>query len=170
MVIELINRLNKEMKCNVAKLADLQGPKLRIGEVKDGSVLLKDKQILTFVTHKCIGDENMVYMSYERFPLDVHQLGPEARDFLHKLADYLVADTSVRRVEINGHADDQGTHSYNQKLSERRARSVFDFLAASGVNGALMQRRAFGESKPRMAGRTKRARAANRRAEIRLLR
>jgi len=124
---------------------------------------------------RCLKDlSSMGFLAFKesevRFPLDVHELGPAARDFLRQLADYLVADASIRRVEINGHADDQGTHPYNQRLSERRARSVFDFLTASGVNSALMQRDAYGESKPRMAGRTKRARAANRRAEIRLLR
>lgn len=108
--------------------------------------------------------------SLVHFPLDVSKLGLPQRAFLRRLADYLLADDSIRGIEIDGHADDRGTRRYNDRLSARRAASVFDFLAAVGVKRSLMERRAFGESRPRLAGHSARARAANRRVEIHLRR
>jgi len=103
-----------------------------------------------------------------RFPLDVHQLDAAAERLLDELAEYIKADESIKRLSIEGHADDRGTHGYNRKLSERRARSVYDYLVAAGVDSALLKRRAFGEERPRVASRLESARAANRRAEIKL--
>ncbi len=70
-VIKMVRELNDELKSNVAILADLQGPKLRVGEMKDGSVELLDGQEFSFVTTPCVGDCEKAYMSYESMPADV---------------------------------------------------------------------------------------------------
>jgi len=70
-VINIINELNTELNINIAILADLQGPKLRIGEVENNYVELKDGDYINFVTTKCIGNKDQLYMSYTEFPLDV---------------------------------------------------------------------------------------------------
>ncbi|MBN1184728.1 MAG: pyruvate kinase [Bacteroidales bacterium] len=71
-VIKTIRELNQEIPhANVAILADLQGPKLRIGDVENNGVeLIPGKEIL-FVNEKCIGNADNVYMSYTQFPQDV---------------------------------------------------------------------------------------------------
>lgn len=69
--IKLIKELNKKMNCNVAILADLQGPKLRIGEIEGGEVELKEGRELSFVTEECMGNAEKVYMSYALMPRDV---------------------------------------------------------------------------------------------------
>lgn len=73
MIFKWIQELNNEEDRNVAVLGDLQGPKLRIGEVKKGEILKRGKK-LTFSTEACIGDANKVYISYPNFPNDV-QIG-----------------------------------------------------------------------------------------------
>jgi pyruvate kinase len=70
-VIKIIKELNKELNTNVAILADLQGPKLRIGEVENNGVELKDGSTIKFVSEECIGTAEKVYMSYKPLPLDV---------------------------------------------------------------------------------------------------
>jgi pyruvate kinase len=70
-LIHLINDLNLELETNVAILADLQGPKLRIGEMTNNLIYLTEGDMLTFVTEKCIGTKDHIYMSYQEFPLDV---------------------------------------------------------------------------------------------------
>jgi pyruvate kinase len=70
-VIKIIKELNKELGTNIAILADLQGPKLRIGEVENNAVNLVNGSTLKFTSKKCIGTAECVYMSYERLPLDV---------------------------------------------------------------------------------------------------
>jgi pyruvate kinase len=71
MIFKWIQELNYEEDRNVAVLGDLQGPKLRIGEVKKGEILKRGKK-LTFSTETCIGDATKVYISYPNFPTDVH--------------------------------------------------------------------------------------------------
>ncbi|MEC8637998.1 MAG: pyruvate kinase [Bacteroidota bacterium] len=69
--IELIRELNKELGFNVGVLADLQGPKLRIGKMKDGVVVEKGDRI-AFTTKKIEeGTADYVYMNYLSFPKDV---------------------------------------------------------------------------------------------------
>ncbi len=71
-LIQLIRELNKELNANVAILADLQGPKLRVGEIENNHIELNEGEIITFVTTKCIGTKDAIYMSYQEFPRDVN--------------------------------------------------------------------------------------------------
>ena len=105
-----------------------------------------------------------------QFALDVHKLDKRAEGLLRPLVDYIKADDRISAVRIAGHADDRGTDRYNLKLSSRRAQAVYDFLAKSGVEKRLMSRRSYGESRPKIRGRSEAARAANRRAVVELVR
>lgn len=69
--IKWIREINEEEEISTAILADLQGPKLRIGVVEEGS-FLKDGEILTFTNEKIKGNSQQVYMTYERFAQDVN--------------------------------------------------------------------------------------------------
>ncbi len=68
--VKQIREINEETGMNVAILADLQGPKLRVGVMEDGVVLEKD-DLFTFTTEKCTGSKEKAYMTYQRFPKDV---------------------------------------------------------------------------------------------------
>ena len=70
-VIDVIRDINKKYKTNVGILADLQGPKIRIGLVKDGGVSLASGHKIEITTKERIGDENKVYITYQSFPSDV---------------------------------------------------------------------------------------------------
>ncbi|NBC82778.1 MAG: pyruvate kinase [Bacteroidetes bacterium] len=70
-VIKLVRQLNNELNTNVALLADLQGPKLRVGEVENNGVELIEGNELVFTTKECKGNAEQVYMSYENLPIDV---------------------------------------------------------------------------------------------------
>jgi pyruvate kinase len=69
--ITYIKELNDEMGSNVAILGDLQGPKLRVGNMENDKVLLEDGQEFSFVTTPCTGTAEKAYLSYERLPIDV---------------------------------------------------------------------------------------------------
>ena len=71
-LINQIKELNSELKTNVAILADLQGPKLRVGEIENNRIDLIEGEIITFVTEKCVGTKERIYMSYQEFPMDVN--------------------------------------------------------------------------------------------------
>ncbi len=68
--IRIIRELNKELGFHVAILADLQGPKLRVGEMEKGTKLKKGDSFI-FTTQKTIGNKDSAYMTYKRFPKDV---------------------------------------------------------------------------------------------------
>ncbi len=69
--IRTVREINKEYGYHVSILADLQGPKLRIGKVQEGvSISIGDE--LIFTNEKIIGNEKRVYMNYDRFAQDVN--------------------------------------------------------------------------------------------------
>lgn len=69
--VKNIRTLNKKLNYHVGILADLQGPKLRIGTVKDNKVVLVEDKEITITTTECEGDENKIYITYPQFPQDV---------------------------------------------------------------------------------------------------
>ncbi len=70
-VIDTIREINEQYKINIGILADLQGPKIRIGLVKDGGIHLINGTRINITTHECIGDDNQIYITYPSFPQDV---------------------------------------------------------------------------------------------------
>lgn len=72
-VIKKIRALNEKHHTHVAILADLQGPKLRIGEVENNGVEIKEGDPLLITSENCIGTSSKVFLSYTDFPKDVKQ-------------------------------------------------------------------------------------------------
>lgn len=70
-VIEHITAINKKYNLYLGILADLQGPKLRVGKMENDGLPVKKGDILTFVNKECIGNKDKIYMSYKRFAKDV---------------------------------------------------------------------------------------------------
>jgi len=70
-IVNNIKTLNKKLNRHVGILADLQGPKLRIGLIKDNKVTLVQGNDIVITTKECEGDEHKIYITYPQFPLDV---------------------------------------------------------------------------------------------------
>lgn len=70
-VIEAVREINNELGTHVGMLADLQGPKLRIGEVENNGVELIAGKEIVITTTKCMGTADKVFMTYKQFPEDV---------------------------------------------------------------------------------------------------
>ncbi|KEQ29824.1 pyruvate kinase [Pedobacter antarcticus] len=70
-VLDTIRSINKKYNYNVGILADLQGPKIRIGIVKDGGIHLVNGSRTVITTKECIGNEERIYITYTSFPKDV---------------------------------------------------------------------------------------------------
>ena len=69
--IGTIRAINQKLNTNIGILADLQGPKLRIGEVENNAVEINAGDEMTITTIKCIGTAQKVYITYPQFPKDV---------------------------------------------------------------------------------------------------
>jgi outer membrane protein OmpA-like peptidoglycan-associated protein len=92
------------------------------------------------------------------------ELRPEAGPELDSLVFFLQKYPAVT-LGISGHTDDVGTEEYNLDLSERRARSVQDYLSNKGVPPARLRSRGFGESRPVAENSNEAGRQSNRRVE-----
>ncbi|MBI4740869.1 MAG: OmpA family protein [Betaproteobacteria bacterium] len=107
------------------------------------------------------------------FDFDKWLIRREAEATLTQVAA-LIAEYPRSRVRIDGHTDGKGDGAYNQKLSERRAGAIKDWLVARGAKAANLAAKGWGRSKP-VAANAKpdgsdnpEGRQANRRVEIRI--
>lgn len=70
-IIKAIRKISNDVDFHAAILVDLQGPKLRIGDLVQQQIELKAGNEITFTTHECIGTADRLYMNYQQFPQDV---------------------------------------------------------------------------------------------------
>ena len=102
------------------------------------------------------------------FEFNKTALLPKSFTELEKIGAF-VKENNIQLIEIGGHTDSEGSDSYNQKLSEGRAKSVVDYLTAHGISAERMRAIGYGESKPIDTNRTEEGRAINRRVEFTLI-
>lgn len=70
-IIEHIRKINSTEPYNIAILGDLQGPKLRVGEMEGGGIDVAEGDILTFTNDKLVGTKEKIYVSYPNLHKDV---------------------------------------------------------------------------------------------------
>ena len=109
--------------------------------------------------------EMAVYFQDINFDYDKVTLGPEAKESLNKLGEWLLKKTSVQ-VLVEGHCDDRGTAEYNLALGERRAHAAKNYLVQLGVNGDRISTISYGKERPLDPGNNEAAWAKNRRAHF----
>jgi OOP family OmpA-OmpF porin len=99
------------------------------------------------------------------FDFDKATIKPSGRDELDGAVKTLRDNPSVH-VVVEGHTDSIGSDAYNQRLSERRAKAVRDYLVRQGIDPSRITVRGYGESHPVASNDTAEGRAQNRRAEV----
>lgn len=104
-------------------------------------------------------------LSGVNFESGTDQLRPDAFAILDEVAARLAGASDVA-IEVQGHTDDQGGADLNQALSEARATTVAEYLAANGVDASILTVRGYGEAEPIDDNQTEQGRAANRRVEL----
>ncbi len=103
----------------------------------------------TVLFHKWELKTTEVPLNYEvLFYFDSEKFYPEYADTLMQIVDILTKNPTLR-VEIGAHTDSRGSESYNQRLSERRAKEVVDFLISKGIPAERLQAKGYGKSEPR---------------------
>lgn len=81
----------------------------------------------------------------------------------------LLKDHPQLKIRINGHTDNVGNETDNLKLSEDRAKAVYDFLIEKGVDKNRLQYKGFGESQPIANNETEEGKRRNRRTEFEII-
>jgi pyruvate kinase len=70
-IIQYIQEINQTEPYYIAILADLQGPKLRVGDIENGRMDLVEGDLLTFTNEKVVGTKEKIYVSYPNLSADV---------------------------------------------------------------------------------------------------
>ena len=103
------------------------------------------------------------------FDYDKADLKPESMTELDRLVKFLKENPSVR-IEVGAHTDAQGNDAYNLNLSDRRAKSVMDYLVTQAIDRRRLSSRGYGETAPIASNDSEEGRALNRRVEFRIVR
>ncbi|CAM2924934.1 OmpA family protein [Vibrio mytili] len=122
------------------------------------------------IAHETVRGGHLMVRLNDRvhFQTGSSQLSRQSRDWLKNLGYYL-ADRSDVDVVIDGHADSTGAASFNDSLSEKRAREVEKQLLATNMPKQRVFSRGFGEHVPQCTNATSSGKACNRRVELMLL-
>lgn len=100
------------------------------------------------------------------FETNSAKIVPDSTPLLIEIADVLVRNPRLKRIEIQGHTDNQGTPEHNQFLSEQRAQAVRDWLTSYGVEPSRVSSKGYGQTKPLGSNATNAGRARNRRVQF----
>jgi OmpA-OmpF porin, OOP family len=102
-----------------------------------------------------------------KFDFDKSNIKPEFYPGLDQVVKVLKENTNMKvKVEVQGHTDSVGTQQYNQKLSERRAMSVMNYLVSKGIARNRLSASGYGFSRPVATNETEEGRAKNRRVQL----
>jgi pyruvate kinase len=89
-IIEHIRQINKTEPYNIAILGDLQGPKLRVGEIENNALPVMEGDVLTFSNEKVVGTKEKIYVSYPNLHKDV------------KIGNVILIDDGKLEVKVIG--------------------------------------------------------------------
>lgn len=103
------------------------------------------------------------------FDLDKHTLKATSKAELKELSAFLQQHPSVA-IEVQGHTDNQGSKSYNQQLSRKRAKAVYNYLTKkAGISRERLTYKGYGQSQPIAANDNETGRARNRRTTFEIV-
>ena len=102
------------------------------------------------------------------FDFNKYDLKPESQVELDKVVQLLQENPTVK-IQIEGHTDNVGSATDNQKLSENRAKSVVSYLNSKGIRLERLIAKGFGATKPIADNKTEEGRAQNRRTELKIV-
>ena len=132
----------------------------KTNSISDPQVLNMDLQPLE------IGAEVQLYNIY--FETDSFRILAQSESELQNLVSFLKGNNKLK-IEIQGHTDSSGNAEANQKLSERRAKSVVDYLVKNEITTGRLHFGGYGDKVPIATNETPEGRALNRRTTIKIL-
>jgi OOP family OmpA-OmpF porin len=133
----------------------------------DGCPIKKEKAKVIIIKEP--GEiESLILSGDTNFEFNKSKLLPNAYAVLDSLAGTMNRHPRYK-WEIGGHTDGIGSANYNQKLSERRAQSVVDYLVSKGIERNSLTIVGYGKDRPIATNETIEGRSMNRRVEIKIL-
>jgi outer membrane protein OmpA-like peptidoglycan-associated protein len=146
----------------------LQAVALTVRDKTESNAVLtlvpKPARSLVSVTAKRIAIKQQV-----QFVQGSADIAPASNTLLSEIADVLLRNREIGRVEVQGHTDNSGSEDVNRDLSQRRANAVRDWLIKAGVSADRLTAVGHGSSRPLAPNITAQNRARNRRVELVIL-
>ena len=102
------------------------------------------------------------------FKTNSHELANATDPVLDEVVKILKDHPEIIRVRVEGHTDTVGSAKYNQSLSDRRAKTVKEYLTNNGIEPSRLTSKGFGMTRPIATNKTEEGRSRNRRVEIRI--
>lgn len=115
-----------------------------------------------------IADGNIVELKNVFFETAKYDLKPTSTAELDKAVAWLKANPNVK-AEISGHTDNVGDKKSNVTLSNNRAKSVYDYLVAHGIDAARLTYKGYGDTVPKVPNDSDEHRQMNRRVELKII-
>jgi outer membrane protein OmpA-like peptidoglycan-associated protein/outer membrane protein assembly factor BamD (BamD/ComL family) len=128
----------------------------------------KSKPYLMDVPLEPIDTGSIVELKNVFFETAKFDLKPESKVELDKLVTFLTLNKTIR-IELDGHTDNVGDKKSNQLLSQNRAKAVYDYLIAHGIDIKRLAYKGFGDTRPKVKNDTDENRAINRRTEFKVI-
>jgi OOP family OmpA-OmpF porin len=164
--VEILTAINKLNNCSVMA----EGLNLDI----DKASMEKFVNSIFCPPKKEMPKEEVLILRGIHFDFDKYNIKSEWKVVLDEGVQTLTKRPNIK-VMIEGHTDSKGTEPYNQKLSERRAKAVFDYFVAKGISASRMKTIGYGELRPKASNTNPNGsdnpegRAINRRVELKVM-
>ncbi len=132
------------------------------------NILNSKKKLEKIVLLRRLKKNAVLVVNSITFEFNSDKLTPASKlevDYVNRL----MQENPTLKVGVWAHTDAVGTDARNLDLSQRRAKSVYSFLASQGIEMSRMEHKGFGEGKPIATNNTKEGRAQNRRVEFQIL-
>ncbi|MBO7492898.1 MAG: OmpA family protein [Bacteroidales bacterium] len=123
------------------------------------------EEMKAFITLNMPIDDKRICMFDLKFEFASAVLKKESESQLDKFVELYQSFPNMQ-LQITGHTDNVGSEEYNQKLSEERAQSVYDYFLKKGIPSSKMTVKGFGLKYPIATNETEEGRAKNRRVEV----
>ncbi len=168
--ISTLKRLASLTPCGVFVEASALSDKAVLDKFAQDVFYTQEEELIVEVVEEVVVvpvvpvQEKIVFRNFN-FGFDKYQITDEMIPALTEAATMLEEYPNLK-VMIGGHTDSTGPEAYNQGLSERRAKSVADWMAANGISADRLQVKGYGEGNPKYDNNTKEGRKLNRRVEI----
>ena len=143
---------------SVAEAAAIAAPDPRSGERTCAFIVFRPGAVLALA-------DLTAFLRGVNFDFDKYNIRPDAAPILDEAARTLQQYGDVT-IYVDGYTDSIGSDAYNQRLSERRANAVKEYLQSHGVAASRMTARGFGKTNPVASNETAEGRAQNRRVEL----
>ena len=129
--------------------------------------VLNDDRIEKTLELSALGVGKSIILDDLLFKTGKAELDERSYRLLDQLVDFMNQNATLK-IEIGGHTDNVGSNSYNQKLSEARAKSAVEYLVRKGISATRLQAKGYGESSPIATNETDPGRTKNRRVEMKV--